>query len=187
MPHEVRIAENSDWFEVETWGGLDAPRVDPNLAQRHIKQKMKTYLEALLQEQLNWEAEEQLCAARFERSVPGRRDYRNGYYTRDVGTTLGTIRLRVPRARHLGLNFSLFEAYKRRWRDVDALLLEAYIGGMSATRVAGRLAPLLGIDCSRATVAGLKKHLEETLRSYRSAPLEDKYVGADSRRDVFKG
>lgn len=176
MPHTVNIPENTELLEVYAGDGFDAPRIDPDTAQQHLKNQFRQYLKEHLELVLEQEALEQLQAQWYERDALDRQDYRNGYRERSIATTLGVIDLQVPRARSLSLSFSVFEAYQRRWREVDALLMEAYIGGMSCRTAARRLGAILGIELSGATVAGLISKLEDSLLQFRSAPLKDEYV-----------
>lgn len=133
---------------------------------------MKDLLEGVLEQ----EADEQLGAVKYERGVIGRQDYRNGYRHRALDTSLGSVQLRVPRARELPLRFTVFEAYRRRWRELDALLLEAYIGGMSCRAVAEGVAQRLGSGCSGSTGAKLIQALEQSLRRFHDTALADEYV-----------
>lgn len=176
MPHTVNIPENTELLEVYAGDRFDAPRIDPGVAQQHLKNQFRQYLKEHLELVLEQEAQEQLQAGWYEREALDRQDYRNGYRDRSVATSLGVIDLQVPRARSLSLSFSVFEAYQRRWEEVDALLLEAYIGGLSCRQAAGRIGQLLGVDLCGATVAKLINKLEEGLQRFRKAPLKDEYV-----------
>lgn len=176
MPYAVNIPESADYLEVYADPSYDQPRIDPAAAQQYLKNRFRLLIQEELQRVLEWEAAEQIQAERYERQAPARQDYRNGYRSRGLATHMGMLQLQVPRARNRSLVFSVFAAYQRRWQEVDALLLEAYIGGMSCRTAADRLGQLLGIPCSGATVAELIRHLEEGLRAFRSQPLSDEYV-----------
>jgi transposase-like protein len=141
-----------------------------------LKNQVRYHLKGVLEKALEWERDQQIQALRYERGVMDRTDYRNGYRERSLSTTMGTVDLRVPRGRR-ALTFTTFEAYKRRWPELDALLLEAHIGGMSCQQVGERLAPLLGRSWSRSTIAKLKQALIDQLKAFKHAPLQDVYVG----------
>lgn len=175
MAYKVNIMENADRFEVYNEKTLDRQRIDPYKIQANIKDQLKNTLKLMLEEIAEAEADEQIGASRYERGSLGRSDYRNGYRSRSLGTSLGTLEIRVPRARSINLSFSVFEKYKRRWRDLDEILLEAHIGGLSCRAAGERIAGLMGCSVSGATVAGLKKALEEKLRSFKHATLNDEY------------
>jgi len=60
---------------------------------------IKFLLERILNEVMKAESEEQLGAAKHERTED-RQDYRNGTRERELNTRIGTITLQVPRHRN---------------------------------------------------------------------------------------
>lgn len=70
----------------------------------------------------------------YERSV-SRTDQRNGYYTRDLDTSVGQIKgLAVPRTRG-GYQTQLFDRYARRRPEVDSAISNMFIKGVSTRQV----------------------------------------------------
>ncbi len=175
MAYGVRIAENTECFEVHNEEGIDRPRIDPHLVQTQIKLELRHHLKAMIEEIAEAEADEQIGAVRYKRGVISRTDYRNGYRERMLGTGLGLVEVRVPRARKTELSFSVFTKYRRRWQELDELLLEAHIGGLSCRAAGERIAGLIGCSVSGGTIAKLKKALEERLRGFKHAELKDEY------------
>jgi transposase-like protein len=175
MAYGVRLAENTEYFEVHNEEGIDRPRIDPHLVQTQIKLELRHHLKVMIEEIAEAEADEQIGAVRYERGVICRADYRNGYRQRMLGTSLGSVEVRVPRARKTELTFSVFTKYRRRWEEVDELLVEAHIGGLSCRAAGERIAGLIGCSVSGGTIAKLKKALEEKLRSFKHAELKDEY------------
>lgn len=175
MTVEVRVAENVDWLEVEDGEVFDQPVEAKEVIQEQLKNRVRDELKRVLEKVLETETDEQIGAIRYERGILGRQDVRNGYRDRWLSTSMGTMALRVPRARKVRLSFTVFEAYRRRWRELDGLLLEAYIGGMSCRGVGQRVAALLGNRWSATTIAKLVKELESSLQAFRKHPLLDEY------------
>src|SRR5512139_1935931 len=147
------------WHEVK--GAL---REDLTVWTRH-------YLKRLLEHTLEEEREVYLRAARHERTA-ARQDYRNGYYTRDLGTELGLLReLRVPRTRSAGFVPTVLDRYQRRRPAVAALLREAFLTGASTRRVGPLLAPLLGERVSASTVSRLTQALDTEVAAFHRRRL----------------
>jgi transposase-like protein len=176
MTYRLNLPENADVWELQPADPFDQARIDPARAQAFLKARLRQEAKAMLENILLTEAEEQLAAVEYERAPGVRLDVRNGYRTRSLLGSFGLIELQVPRARHLSLSFSVFEAYRRRWREVDALLLEAYVGGMGSRSVGRRLAAMLGAGCSATTVTRLASALDERLGSFHTQPLQDRYT-----------
>src|SRR5439155_1210129 len=104
----------------------------------------------LLEEALEAERTDWLGVGRYVRDEAGRRDYRNGYYRRDLGTRLGLVRgLRVPRTRS-GCPSLLLSRYQRRQASVNELVREAFLRGFE-----GRHLRLIVTDGSTGLAAAL--------------------------------
>ncbi len=174
MAHAVNVAENAEVFEVYNAEVYDQAPIDPNQVQALLKLELNHRVQTMLNQLLIREADSQLPVGRYERR-DGRAGYRNGYYRRGLTTTFGQFDLQVPRARTGALQFKTFAAYRRRWHEVDRIMLEAYIGGMSCRASGQRLGRLLGCSYSGTTVAKLGRMLEEQLQRFKFAVLEDIY------------
>lgn len=176
MTYRLNLPENADTWELLPADVYDQPRIDPGLAQAFLRARLQQEAKSVLENVLLSEAEEQLAAAQYERLPGVRVDVRNGYRTRSLMGPFGVIELKVPRARQLALTFSVFEAYQRRWREVDALLLEAHLGGLSSRAAGRRLARLLGAACSATTITRLSQTLDQRLGEFQTQPLQDVYT-----------
>ena len=175
MAHEISVSENIELVEVCNEWDLDQACLDRRDVEEQLKNRVQQQIRETMEMALEWERDEQVKAVRYERGNTGRTDYRNGYRTRSLSTTLGTVDLRVPRGRK-PLSFSVFEAYQRRWQELDAFFLEAFIGGMSCRQVGDRLGRLLGRRWSGATIAKLKAQITEQLKAFKHQDLDDVYV-----------
>ena len=82
-------------------------------------EKLAKLLESILNQILAYLATEQIKAEPYERTEE-RQDYRNGYYSRNLITRVGTLTLKVPRLRNGKFTTDLFERYQR---SEQALLL----------------------------------------------------------------
>ena len=76
------------------------------------KEFLKPLVQATLQEVLEAEMSEALCAEKGERT-DGRLGYRSGYYSRFLITRIGKLELRVPQDRQGRFSTELFERYQR--------------------------------------------------------------------------
>jgi putative transposase len=112
----------------------------------------------------------------YQRRRSRREPYRNGYYERDFVTRLGTIRLRIARTRGKSFLPRGLEPFQRRAEEVSMLIREAFLRGIS-TRQAGRaVATLTGEVVSPQTVSKLTRDLDEVVRQFHQARLEDQYA-----------
>lgn len=90
---------------------------------------IRTVVRAALQEVLEAEMTEAVCAAKGERTA-NRPGYRSGYYGRTLITRVGKLELRVPQYRDGRFSTELFERYQRSERALAAALAEMYLQGV---------------------------------------------------------
>jgi transposase-like protein len=132
-------------------------------------------LKELLEERMDEELEQYLGRAKHERRGKGDpEDYRNGFYLRHLLTEIGDLILEVPRSRK-GFISKVLEAYQRRSRTVDQLIMACFVLGMSTRKVSTALLSLLGERISASTVSEVAKRLDHAVRRYHGRELEDGY------------
>ena len=135
----------------------------------------------LAQAVMETEVSGQIGAAPYERSG-ARTAYRNGYRTRTWDTRVGTIELKIPKV-SAGTYFpSLLEPRRRAEKALHAVIVEAYVKGVS-TRKVDDLVRALGIDgISRSEVSRICKVLDEEVKTFLHRPIEGEhpYVWLDA-------
>ena len=106
----------------------------------------------------------------------GRLTHRNGYRPRGWETRVGEIELAIPRKRSGAAYFpSFLEPRRRSEQAIVAVVLEAYVNGVS-TRKVDRLVEQLGIQgMSKDRVSALCRALDEQVEAFRRRPLEGDY------------
>jgi putative transposase len=112
---------------------------------------------------------------RGERS-PERVTNLNGYRPRLWETRVGEIELAIPRTRSGPAYFPSFLEPRRRCEQaIVAVVMEAYVNGVS-TRKVDRLVEQLGIaGMDKDRVSRLCRNLDEHVEEFRSRPLEGAY------------
>ncbi|MCJ7578447.1 MAG: IS256 family transposase, partial [candidate division Zixibacteria bacterium] len=105
-----------------------------------------------------------------------RRGYRNGSYVRDLLSSYGWIEgLVVPRVREGGIDFQLLERYRRRQRQVDLVLMEAFLLGHSTRKTVRWFKRLWGGGVSAQTVSNIVKELDQKVKEFHQRPVGDDY------------
>jgi len=102
--------------------------------------------------------------------------HRNGYRPRPWETRVGEIELLIPRKRQGPAYFpSFLEPRRRSEQAIVAVVLEAYVNGVS-TRKVDRLVEQLGIaGMTKDRVSALCRALDEQVSAFRERPLEGSY------------
>ena len=136
---------------------------------KSVKNFIKTFIENLLEEELN----NILGAKRYERNNK-RKGYRNGHYARSLLTRYGPIEnIQVPRKEPGGVEFSVFDRYERRRRDVDAAIGRLFVNGISTRKLKGIAKQLYGQQISAQTVSNTLGTLDKELERYKDKPITD--------------
>ena len=140
-------------------------------------------IRAGLQALIEAEATETIGAGRYERTG-GRGTHRNGHRPKTVSTTAGDIEVQIPKLRAGSFFPSLLERRRRIDRALHAVIMEAYVHGVS-TRSVDDLVAAMGVQAgvSKSEVsricAGLDKEIE-TFRSRSLSHTEFPYVFCDA-------
>lgn len=144
--------------------------------EEELGEQVRSSVKRMLEQALEAERTARLAVGRYVRDVETRRDYRNGYYHRDLGTQLGLLRrLRVPRMRRGG-GSELLPRYQRRQEAVHALVREAFLRGIATRQVGPVLQPVLGESYSAQTISRIARGLNRAVEQFHSLGLRDDYL-----------
>ena len=133
-------------------------------------------IKRLIQDCVNEEFALQIRAGRYEHA-PSRLDQRQGGYERNLTTTFGTSRIRIPRVRfnNVKVHYSLFEKYQRRQKRFDRMVLLSMLLGHSVRKQRRFFRAFIGDAVSHTTASKLIRNLEGDLQWFRTRRIEDKY------------
>lgn len=145
--------------------------------QALLHEKVRQAVRFTLITVLDAEVEACVQAARYQRTAQ-RRDSRSGFYTRDLGTSVGVIEdLPVPRTRK-GFRTRLFERYQRRQAELDEAICDMFVQGVSTLRVGEVLETLADSKLSPSTVSRVFHTLEGEFESWKKRRLAAHYLYA---------
>ena len=144
---------------------------------------VRSGLQLVLQALIELEATQQIGAGPYQRS-PERTTHRNGHRERVLSTKAGDLELRIPKLRQGAFFPSLLEPRRRIDRALWAVVMEAYVHGVS-TRKVDDLVRALGIDAgvSKSEVSRICAELDEHVGQFRARSLahaEFPYVFLDA-------
>lgn len=177
---EQYFKKNWDEIRINFWGDLK------NESIRALKKLLESSLAVEVQD---------LIGSGLWVYNPHRTNYRNGYYYRNLLTSLGYIEdLRVPRIREGGVKFKILSRYKQRSEDIDKMICEMFLNGVSTRKVKDVLKPLFGCDTvSATTVSNITKQLDKMVFKYHNRKLLDEYkyllldgIYLNARSPVYK-
>jgi transposase-like protein len=141
------------------------------LKNTDVDGRVRTATEHLYQALIDAELTAFVGAAPHERT-PDRTAQRNGSRPRTLTTTAGDLELRIPKLRAGSFFPSLLERRRRIDQALFAVVMEAYLHGVS-TRKVDDLVKALGADSgiSKSEVSRICADLDEEVAAFRDRPL----------------
>jgi putative transposase len=133
---------------------------------------VKESVRLVLQELIEAEAAEHFGAARYERTAD-RTTERNGTRPKVITTQAGDVALRIPKARS-GASFfpSILVPRRRIDHALHAVIMEAYVQGVSTRRVDDLVVALGGTGISKSEVSRICAGLDEVVGAFRTRTLD---------------
>jgi putative transposase len=161
----TQITVKELWKEVkgeeEWWGDL----------KENALQLVKRLLESTMDEEIIV----QLQVARYQRSGL-RRGYRNGHRYRSLLTEFGLLdRIAVPRDREGKYQPGLIRRYERRQGQVNEMVREMFLAGVSTRKVQEVIKPVLKGRLSAQSVSRIARNLDTEVKHYHQRQLKDDY------------
>ncbi|WP_180321128.1 IS256 family transposase, partial [Neobacillus mesonae] len=153
---------------------LDMDLLKESVINSNLDMVIKSALVLVLNEFMEKERDDYLQVAAYERSAE-RRDYRNGYYERELILGIGKLKLKVPRTRNGEFSTSVFEKYERCDQALVLSMLEMVINGVSTRRVTHIVEQLCGENISKSFVSSLTQKLDPIINEWSKRPLNVMY------------
>jgi putative transposase len=153
---------------------LDLDHLKDSVINSNLDMVIKSAIVLVLNEVMETERDNYLRAAAYERS-PDRRDYRNGYYERELILGIGKLKLKVPRTRNGEFSTSVFEKYARCDQALVISMLEMFINGVSTRKVSNIVEQLCGESISKSLVSSLTQKLDPIVNDWSKRPLNVVY------------
>jgi putative transposase len=140
--------------------GSSAGELIPELSRYGLQQLIELELAAFLGANRHERTEERLT-------------YRNGYRPRTLTTQVGDLALQIPKLRAGSFLPTILEPRRRVDQALYAVIMEAYIGGVSTRKVdalVGALGSQSGI--SKSQVSRICQDIDQQVQAFLSRPLE---------------
>ena len=141
-----------------------------------INHYLRRMVKGVIEVSLDEEMIQYMQTQPYQRTGKNRLDYRNGYYHRNLDTTLGPVEcIAIPRSRQGLFRPSIFQRYQRRQEAVNDLVCNVFLRGISTRDVAGALKPLLNTTLSASAVSRITKRLNPLVKEFHQRKLLDEY------------
>jgi len=147
-------------------------QINEHLVKSELSAVVRETVEETINKLLDAEADMLCKAQKYERTAD-RVDTRAGFYERNLDTTSGRVKLKVPKLRTIPFESAIIERYKRREVSVEEALVEMYLAGVSVRRVEDITEALWGTRVSAGTVSKLNGEIYERIEAWRNRPITE--------------
>lgn len=149
-------------------------QLNEGIIKQELKDLVRNSVEETINGLLNKEAEALTNAEKYERTE-GRQGYRAGHYERDLLTTSGNIKVKMPKLKGVAFETAIIDRYRRRESSVEEALIEMYLAGVSVCRVEDITEALWGTKVSPGTISELNKKVYVHIEEWRNRSLQGRY------------
>ncbi|MGH2841882.1 MAG: IS256 family transposase [Solirubrobacteraceae bacterium] len=132
---------------------------------------MREALRFVCQALIDLEAAAAIGAEPYERA-DGRVTHRNGTRDRALDTRVGTLELKIPKLRAGSFFPSMLEPRRRIERALWAVVIEAYVHGVSTRKVDDLVKAMGATGVSRSEVSRICRDLDAVVEAFRGRKLE---------------
>ncbi len=133
---------------------------------------MRKLLKTMLQSLVDAQATAHIGAEPHERS-DAPTTQRNGHRPKTVTTGVGDVTVKIPKTRTGSFFPSLLEPRRRIDVALHAVIMQAYVEGVSTRRVDDLVVPMGGTGIRKSEVSRLCAQLDEDVAVWRNRPLDE--------------
>ena len=141
-----------------------------------IKEFIRQEIESALNQLLKHELTAFLDYEPYDPAGYNSGNSRNGYYSRQLKTTYGTLNITVPRDRMGEFVQQLIPSYKQTGNDLETTIMHLYKKGITTREVADLIERMYGHYYSPATISNITKLVDEDVKAFHNRPIKERYV-----------
>jgi transposase-like protein len=138
------------------------------LLQRLLKDVIQNMLEA--------EMEDLLGREKYERDEEiNYKNYRNGYSKKNIKSSVGDVKLDIPRDRNSDFEPKVVKKYETVCNELDKKIIGLYARGMSTRDIQSELEELYGIDVSPTMISKITDKVMGSAAQWQNRTLDEIY------------
>lgn len=138
-----------------------------------IQEALKDLLGSTIKEMMEAEMEEHLGYEKSERSDND--DYRNGYKSKTVKSSIGEVELEVPQDRKSTFEPQVVKKGQKNISDIDHKIISMYAKGMTTRQISDTIEDIYGFDVSEGFISDVTDKILPQIEEWQNRPLDDVY------------
>ena len=138
-----------------------------------IQDPLKDLLGGTIKKMMESEMDEHLGYRKSERSDCD--DYRNGYKTKQVNSSYGSMKVEVPQDRNSTFEPQVVKKRQKDISDIDQKIISMYAKGMTTRQISETLEDIYGFEASEGFISDVTDKLLPQIEDWQNRPLSDVY------------
>lgn len=138
-----------------------------------IQNALKDLLGGTIKEMMEAEMDDHLGYGRSERSDSD--DYRNGYKTKRVNSSYGSMEIEVPQDRKSTFSPQIVKKRQKDISDIDQKIISMYAKGMTTRQISETIEDIYGFETSEGFISDVTDKILPQIEDWQNRPLDDVY------------
>ena len=138
-----------------------------------IQDALKDLLGGTIKEMMEAEMDDHLGYSKSERSDSD--DYRNGYKSKRVNSSYGSMEIDVPQDRRSTFEPQVVKKRQKDISDIDQKIISMYAKGMTTRQISDTLEDIYGFEASEGFISDVTDKILPQIEDWQHRPLSEVY------------
>ena len=138
-----------------------------------IQDALKDLLGGTIKEIMEAEMDDHLGYSKSERSDSD--DYRNGYKSKRVNSSYGSMEIEVPQDRRSTFEPQVVKKRQKDISDIDQKIISMYAKGMTTRQISDTLEDIYGFEASEGFISDVTEKILPQIEDWQHRPLSEVY------------
>lgn len=138
-----------------------------------IQDALKDLLGGTIKEMMEAEMDDHLGYSKSERSDSD--DYRNGYKTKHVNSSYGSMEIEVPQDRNSTFEPQIVRKRQKDISDIDSKIISMYAKGMTTRQISETIEDIYGFETSESFISNVTDKVLPQIEQWQNRPLDTVY------------
>lgn len=143
------------------------------VSAKDIHEALKDLLGGTIKEMMEAEMDNHLGYGKSERSDSD--DYRNGYKTKRVNSSCGSMEIQVPQDRKSTFNPQIVKKHQKDISDIDQKIISMYAKGMTTRQISETIEDIYGFETSEGFISDVTDKILPLIEDWQNRPLDTVY------------
>ena len=138
-----------------------------------IQEALKDLLGGTIKEMMEAEMDDHFGYSKSERSDSD--DYRNGYKSKRVNSSYGSMEIEVPQDRKSTFQPQVVKTRQKDISDIDQKIISMYAKGMTTRQISETIEDIYGFETSEGFISDVTDKILPQIEDWQNRPLDEIY------------